>query len=696
VGQNVTLIHYSGSLIGGTNGLQLLPLPPGFAATLASNANTIGISVGYVPVNKTWRGGAVAGPTLWDTTTTNWDNSGSPDRYNSGDFANFDDTGLTNVVTLTGVLTPAAITLNNSANYMFGGTGKFSGASKLFLNGTGSLIITNSGSNDFTGAINLNPGAGILQVGNGGLNGNLGSGTITNSTAVVFNRTGTNFVTSSFFGTGGVTNLGSGVLVLNGDNSLADMNISVAPGGTLRTASSTALGGNVGTTLIQSGATLDVNGQNLGPKSVTVSGSGAGGNGAIINSGAAQISALQSVVLQANTTFGGSARWDLRAGTVSSLDTGGQPFSITKTSSNQVSLVSITNIDAALADIDIQQGIFSLQNNTGQLGDPARIITVRSNAALSLLGLNLFPLNKSVVVTNSGIITNESGASMIIGSVALTGKATFGVAGTSSLTISNNSTLTGVTVTNLLKNGTGSLVLISNQLPAITLLDLAAGTLDLSQASSSTLALGSGQTLKGNGTLVGSLNAGAGSTVSPGASVGVLTIKGNVLLGGTNTMEVDRTVGTNDLLFATSSNATTITYGGTLKIVTLTGSIAATNSFKFFSATNYSGSFTALSPVTPGINMAWNTNTLTTDGILRVLSTVNTGRTNIGFTVSGNQLTLSWPMDHVGWRLQVQTNSQTTGLRTNWVDVAGSTTVSNVTVTINPTNGSVFYRMLYP
>jgi len=313
---------------------------------------------------------------------------------------------------------------------------------------------------------------------------------------------------------------------------------------------------------------------------------------------------------------------------------------------------------------------------------------------LDLFNLNLFPLNKVISVQNTGTITNESGASTIIGSVAVTGKATIGVAGTS-LTISNNNAFTASSLTNLVKAGTGSLILISNALPSATLLDLSAGTLDLSQAASSTLVIGNGQTIKGNGTLIGSLNAGVGSTVSPGASVGTLTVKGNVSLAGTNLMELN--VGTNaDLLRATNTGPATITYGGVLKVVPLAGTITATNTFKMFSASNYAGSFTALSPTTPGTGLGWNTNTLTTDGILRVVSTVNTARTNITFTVTGNQLNLSWPADHIGWRLQAQTNPVTVGLKSNWFDVPGSTTVSNITVPVNPANGSVFYRMAYP
>jgi hypothetical protein len=70
--------------------------------------------------------------------------------------------------------------------------------------------------------------------------------------------------------------------------------------------------------------------------------------------------------------------------------------------------------------------------------------------------------------------------------------------------------------------------------------------------------------------------------------------------------------------------------------------------------------------------------------------------TNTTSVVSGNILTLSWPADHLGWRLQVQTNSLPAGLSTNWVTVPGSDLVTSTNLTINPGNGAVFYRMVYP
>lgn len=74
---------------------------------------------------------------------------------------------------------------------------------------------------------------------------------------------------------------------------------------------------------------------------------------------------------------------------------------------------------------------------------------------------------------------------------------------------------------------------------------------------------------------------------------------------------------------------------------------------------------------------------------------VNTTPTNIVTSLSGNQLTLSWPADHTGWSLQTQTNTLNAGLKTNWFNIAGSATTNKVIVTINPANPTVFYRMKY-
>jgi hypothetical protein len=118
------------------------------------------------------------------------------------------------------------------------------------------------------------------------------------------------------------------------------------------------------------------------------------------------------------------------------------------------------------------------------------------------------------------------------------------------------------------------------------------------------------------------------------------------------------------------------------------------DTFALFNATSYSGNFSATNLPALGTGLAWNWNPA--NGTLTVIQSVNPNPTNITSSVSSNVLTLSWPADHIGWRLQVQTNALGTGLNTNWSDVPGSTSMNSLNATIDPANGAVFYRMVYP
>jgi fibronectin-binding autotransporter adhesin len=196
-------------------------------------------------------------------------------------------------------------------------------------------------------------------------------------------------------------------------------------------------------------------------------------------------------------------------------------------------------------------------------------------------------------------------------------------------------------------------------------------------------------TLGGTGVIKGPVVIQSAGRLAPGTSIGALTISNSLNLSGVTVMEVSAALGTNDLV----RGLTTVTYGGTLSIVTLAGPIAASSTFKLFSANTYRGAFAAFSPMSPGLGLAWNTNTLTTDGTLRVVSiapvTLSSAR-------SDNTLTLSWPADHTGWRLQAQTNSISVGLSNHWFDVPNSIATNQMTLTLDPTVGCVFYRLAYP
>jgi autotransporter-associated beta strand protein len=69
---------------------------------------------------------------------------------------------------------------------------------------------------------------------------------------------------------------------------------------------------------------------------------------------------------------------------------------------------------------------------------------------------------------------------------------------------------------------------------------------------------------------------------------------------------------------------------------------------------------------------------------------VSTTPPTSSFALVGNQLQLNWPADHTGWRLQMSTNLSTT----NWQDVSGANATNQISVL--PTNGSAFFRLVYP
>jgi hypothetical protein len=56
----------------------------------------------------------------------------------------------------------------------------------------------------------------------------------------------------------------------------------------------------------------------------------------------------------------------------------------------------------------------------------------------------------------------------------------------------------------------------------------------------------------------------------------------------------------------------------------------------------------------------------------------------------GGQLQLSWPADHTGWRLEMNTDLA----GTNWLDVPGANGTN--ALSIPTTNGGIFYRLVYP
>jgi hypothetical protein len=104
----------------------------------------------------------------------------------------------------------------------------------------------------------------------------------------------------------------------------------------------------------------------------------------------------------------------------------------------------------------------------------------------------------------------------------------------------------------------------------------------------------------------------------------------------------------------------------------------------------------ASSSLSPGQLQLVLTNAYGTNIVLvTLLSPINSNPGSIQYSLTGNLLTLSWPTN-LGWALQAQTNSLAVGLSTNWVNIPNSTATNQIIIPVNPTNGSVFYRLTLP
>jgi hypothetical protein len=232
--------------------------------------------------------------------------------------------------------------------------------------------------------------------------------------------------------------------------------------------------------------------------------------------------------------------------------------------------------------------------------------------------------------------------------------------------------------------------------PVITIADGA--VLDVTGLTAGpTLLLNSGQTLAGNGSVNGALNALASSTVAPGLSVGALTVTNDVTLQGTTRMELDGAAGTNDLL---RSAAGSITYGGTLNLVSLSP-LPGGSSYKLFNAANYLGSFASLDPTTPGPGQTWDTSTLNTDGTLRVIGNpVGATRPVVVSTVQiGTDLVVSGTNGTASGQYYVLEGTNIVQPLATWTRVATNNFINGnftFTNTVNPGLPQRFYLLQLP
>ena len=330
----------------------------------------------------------------------------------------------------------------------------------------------------------------------------------------------------------------------------------------------------------------------------------------------------------------------------------------------------------------VSSGILKLN---GSVLPAASAVTVASGAMLDLNGANstIAGLNGGGTVDSSSVsssatltINNSSDASFG-GVIQNSGQpVAFVKTGGAAQSLNGTNTYSGTTTVN---NGT----LFVNGVLGANAVTVAGGT------------------LSGAGKILGAVTVQSGGTFAPGTNaIGRLVISNSLTLaaGSATKIEISKTgsVTTNDSVFGLTS----LSCGGTITVTNLGGTaLAAGDTFKIFSAGSFGGMFAATNlPSLGSSSLTWS-NRLSIDGTLAVISVVSTTPTNLFWSVSGTNLTLSWPADHTGWRLLMQTNNLANGISSNtndWGAVANSQQTNQIILPIIPSQSAGFYRLIYP
>jgi len=220
-----------------------------------TNPSYIRLTVAGAAASLIWRG---TNGLDWDTSTVNWANGSMTDVYYNLDTVTFDDTGANPTgVTLANTLTPAAMAVNSSQSYTFGGNGSLAGSGPMTKLGFGTLTISTT---------NLGYAGNFLLSG-GTLAANapssLGSGALTISSGATLSLPASGVVffggpvtipanTTGTISSGALGNSISGHLCSGNSNSLLNLSGGVSLSGT----NSAQFDSFTGTINVPSGATL--------------------------------------------------------------------------------------------------------------------------------------------------------------------------------------------------------------------------------------------------------------------------------------------------------------------------------------------------------------------------------------------------------------------------------------------------------
>ena len=293
------------------------------------------------------------------------------------------------------------------------------------------------------------------------------------------------------------------------------------------------------------------------------------------------------------------------------------------------------------------------------------ILRANTNNAAFMQGLN------TAKVLAGGAVIDDGGYAISVGQSLISGASPDGglvKLGAGVLALSGSDTYSGNTV-------------ISN------------GTLLVNGSLASNVVAAAG-TLGGSGAINGAATFQSNATLAPSATLNTtaaLTVNGNVTLSAGGASFKLNKGGTPAQDQVVSSG--TVNYNGILAVTNLGAALAPNDSFQLFSAAGHTGNFTSIAG-NPGSGNLFSFNP--NSGILTVVSGVNQDPATANFqsVPVGGSLQFSWAPDHLGW--QLYTNSVGLSVTNGWFPVAGSGTVTNENITINPENPNVFFQLRYP
>ena len=384
--------------------------------------------------------------------------------------------------------------------------GLTSSGGTLTKSGLGTLTLT--GANTFTGLTTV--ATGTLQIGDGGTTGSI-AGNIAVDSDVVFNRSGTTTYGGAISGNGNVTKLGTGTLLLTGDN-LA-FGITTVTAGTLEIGHGGTTGSirgdirNDGTVIFNRSDSLTYSGNIDGAGDVTKLGAG-------------------TLTLSGDNTFAGVARID--AGTLAVASAGAL--------GSGASLPTISFGGGTLQYTSGNQVDYS-----GQIGSAAaQAIRIDTNGEAVAFATGLAGASSTLEKFGAGTLT-LSGSSSYTGGTTVSG-------GTLDVTTGGAIAHTTAALAIGTTTGTGAVVVSGG---SVTVGDAtlgrdasSAGTLTMSSGSFSstgTLLVGGGAAATGTLDILGGTVTTRDTAIGSGSSSGVATVSGGTW---TNTADLSIANGT--------------------------------------------------------------------------------------------------------------------------------------------------------